>query len=241
MRKLGATLTAIVLCLLFASQALATHPRPQGATPITASVVPAYKQCTVPNRTHGTPLAFPSCNPPQQTSSWLTVGTPEANISRANMIGRQRFDTIAGAPGPPEDSDIFTSIRITDVRCRAGTSASVCTGFNGGELPDYSGELQSTVVVRIIDHYNGSGLNEAATVVDIPFPTNAQCVANADVTVGASCSVATTFNAIVPGAIKDTQRSVWEMGQVQIFDGGSDGNASTADNTLFAVQGVFVP
>jgi hypothetical protein len=34
---------------------------------------------------------------------------------------------------------------------------------------------------------------------------------------------------------------VWEVGQVQVFDGGSDGVVSTAPNTLFATQGVFVP
>ena len=98
------------------------------------------------------------------------------------------------------------------------------------------------MISRITDHYNGSGLNEAATVVDIPFPVNASCGNTADIAIGGTCSVATSFNAIVPGAIKDTQRTVWAMGQVQVSDGGQDGNASTAgDNTLFAVDGVFVP
>ena len=32
-----------------------------------------------------------------------------------------------------------------------------------------------------------------------------------------------------------------EMAQVQVFDGGADGLASTSPNTLFAMQGVFVP
>jgi hypothetical protein len=31
------------------------------------------------------------------------------------------------------------------------------------------------------------------------------------------------------------------MGQVKVFDGGSDGVASTAGNTLYLDQGIFVP
>jgi hypothetical protein len=42
--------------------------------------------------------------------------------------------------------------------------------------------------------------------------------------------------------ITEGKRAVWELGQVRVFDGGADSDASTAaDNTLFAVQGVFVP
>ena len=35
-----------------------THARPKAATPATASLVPAYEQCTAPDRMHGPPLAF---------------------------------------------------------------------------------------------------------------------------------------------------------------------------------------
>ena len=38
------------------------------------------------------------------------------------------------------------------------------------------------------------------------------------------------------------KRAIWQLGQVQVFDGGPDGTAATpSGNTLFAVQGVFVP
>jgi hypothetical protein len=49
------------------------------------------------------------------------------------------------------------------------------------------------------------------------------------------------MNAFVPGSIKDGKRQIWEFQQVTLSDGGSDGVAGTAPNTLFAVQGVFVP
>jgi hypothetical protein len=45
-----------------------SYVRPRGATPFRVPLVPAYSQCTNPNRQHGAPLAFGSCNPPQQAS-----------------------------------------------------------------------------------------------------------------------------------------------------------------------------
>ena len=42
-------------------------------------------------------------------------------------------------------------------------------------------------------------------------------------------------------AITDGKRAIWALNQVQVFDGGPDGLASTTPNAVFAVQGVFVP
>jgi hypothetical protein len=36
-------------------------------------------------------------------------------------------------------------------------------------------------------------------------------------------------------------RAIWELGRLEVYDGGPDGQASTSPNDLFAVQGVFVP
>ena len=56
----------------------ARYPRPKGATPLRVSLVPAFTECTAPNRTHAAPLSFSSCHPPTQTSTAATVGTPDA-------------------------------------------------------------------------------------------------------------------------------------------------------------------
>jgi hypothetical protein len=41
---------------------------------------------------------------------------------------------------------------------------------------------------------------------------------------------------------RESMSSIWELGPLRVLDGGADGLASTpGDNTLFAVQGVFVP
>ena len=114
-RLFALTATAVVM-LLVASVASATHPRPKGATPISVSVVPAYNACAAPNRTHGPPLAFPSCNPPVQSSNSLTVGSPDANGAAANGVANIRIAVLVGTPGAPDDSDVKLSANSTDIR-----------------------------------------------------------------------------------------------------------------------------
>jgi hypothetical protein len=225
------------LGLLASSQlASATHVRPKGATPLYASLVPAYKACTAPNRVHAAPLSFNSCNPPVQSSNFLTVGTPDANGAGANSIG---FVKLVVKTATPEDILITSS--ISDVRCKAGTAASVCTSTNAADGPDYSGGLKGTAQVRISDHYNGPGLNEAATVQDIDFPFTASCASTADTSTGGLCTATTSANAVNPGSVQNTQREVVEFGQIALNDGGVNGVAGAPDATQFEVQGIFIP
>lgn len=104
--------------MVVASVASATHPRPKGATPLRVSIVPAFAQCTAPNRTHGPPLAFPSCNPPVQSSTAITVGSPDANGAAANSEGNVKLEVLVGVPGPPDDSDVIITSSLTDVPAR---------------------------------------------------------------------------------------------------------------------------
>jgi hypothetical protein len=53
--------------------------------------------------------------------------------------------------------------------------------------------------------------------------------------------VSATADGVAPGSVLEGKRSVWALEQVRLLDGGADGLAATADNTLFEVQGVFVP
>jgi hypothetical protein len=59
--------------------------------------------------------------------------------------------------------------------------------------------------------------------------------------VGASCSIVTAVNALFPGSVREGDRAIWELGAVEVFDGGPDSVGSTPGNTLFARQGVFTP
>ena len=199
------------------------YPRPRGATPLRVSLVPAYLACAAPNRTHGAPLAFNSCKPPAQASGQLTTGTPDANGAGANFVGSALYTVIIGPP-----ADVRVRVNITDVRLKAG-------------LGDYTGELQLDSSMQVTDKLNGTSGTEPATGQSTNFPITVPCATTASTSVGSTCSVNTTFNAVTPGAIVASQRAIWQVGQVKVFDGGPDGVASTAPNTLFADEGIFTP
>ena len=56
------------------------------------------------------------------------------------------------------------------------------------------------------------------------------------------CEITTTLDTLIPGALAEGRRAIWALDQVKVYDGGPDEDAdTTADNSLFAVQGVFVP
>lgn len=226
------------LGLMAVSQvASGSHVRPKGATPLRASLVPSYKVCSAPNTTHGAPLAFPSCNPPVQSSNFLTMGTPDANGAGAQSIGFILLNVISTIP-----EDVKIDSTITDVRCLPATSATVCNSANAADGPDYSGGTQGNSMIRITDHNNTAvGGNTTATVTDIPFPVNGTCVNTASTAIGGQCDTHTTANAVVPGSVPNGQRGVVEIQQLQVKDGGASGTAGAADATLFEVQGIFIP
>jgi acyl-homoserine lactone acylase PvdQ len=200
------------------------YPRPKGATPFTVPLVPAYRSCTAPNRTHGAPLAFGSCSAPALRSDYLTFGTPDANHQPANSIGSVTMRVQAGNP-----ADVLVNASLTDVR-------------NKSDLGDYAGELRANTTVRITDTNNGGASgSDPATVQDIPLGATMSCVATTGTTIGGACSVATSLDALVPGTVTDGNRSNWQLGEVTVSDGGSDGLASTSPNTTLARQGIFVP
>jgi len=212
----------------------ATHPRPTGATPMRVSLVPAYNQCTAPNRTHGPPLAFGSCNPAVPSSSFVTVGT--------QSVGSIRIDVLVGAPGPPDDTDILIKPSISDVRCKGATTSCGSANTTGG--PDYTGQLQGNASIRLTDHHNATsagGGTDPATVIDIPFPISMSCTSTPDTSIGSLCKEpSATCLGCFPQY--EGKRTLAEITQLKVYDGGPDGIVTTNDgSTLVAVQGVFVP
>jgi TolB protein len=205
-----------------------SYSRPKGASPLRASLVPAFDECAAPNRTHGAPLAFGSCAPPAQSSPNLTVGTPDSNGDAAASSGSVAY-TVAGG-------DVQVKIDVSDVRCRT-TDVATCAG---GALSDYTGELESTHAIRVTDRLSGRFGTEAATLDRFQFPIRIPCGETASSS-GATCSISTTFDTVLPGAIIAGRRAIWELGQVQVRDGGQDGSAATDDYATFMVQGLFIP
>jgi hypothetical protein len=213
------------------------YARPKGATPTRASLVPAYSACTSPNREHGPPLVFGSCSPPVRSSSTLTVGSPDANGAAANSISSVRAIVVAGnASTTADEADVRLIVDVTDVR-------------NHPALTDYTGRVMASVNLRVTDNQNASEQPEPGTVQSFPFEFALPCVATADTAKGSDCNLTSTADALIPGAVTESKRSTWEMGQVIVKDAGPNGTGLAAcpptcgdgDETTFLRQGVFVP
>ncbi len=212
-------------------------PRPRGATPLSASLVPAYKKCTSSNRTHGAPLASASCAPPAQGSSVLTMGTPDANGFAANGSGSVLLQVLAGNPSNPiDDADVLLTVSMTDVRNRpSGT--------------DYTGKVLLRASLQITDRNNAAENPETGTVQVIPLQLPVSCTPTASTSVGSTCSLRSTIDAAIPGTIVENQRSIWELGQIEIYDAGPNGTGYVScpptcgdgDEAAFMRQGVFAP
>jgi hypothetical protein len=132
-----------------------------------------------------------------------------------------------------DEADVKLDVRITDVR-------------NKNDLLDYTDQLLTAFTVRITDKSNQQGggpFDQPATVQDLPFSFPVPCSATPDTSIGSTCSVNTTADAVTGDAstASERKRAIWELGAIQLYDGGPDGSPSTPDNTLFARQGIFVP
>ena len=228
--------------LLLTAPVQATHPRPKGATPLRVALVPAYAQCTAPNRTHGPPLAFPSCTPPAQTSAQAAVGTPDAFGGATDSVSYLRLTEWRSIPGGPTEGDILINIALNDVRCVP--TGSRCGSVNDPGPADYSGEMQFSFTFRLTDHFNQpwSEPSVAATVQDFTIEHSWACVQSGSTSTGSTCNLNTSLNTVMPGSVVAIRRQLWELQAVRIFDGGTDGDGDTAaDNEVFMRPGIFVP
>ena len=208
-----------------------SYPRPKGATPFYGSLTTAYEPCTAPDRTHGPPLAHPSCSSPQMTSDYLTVGTGDSNAKPARNEGYLRLGVVPGILATPADeADVTLQFFSDDIFTKA--------------IDDYTGELRAKVRLQITDKDNtpNPGGPGGATTTEIPLELTVGCTAVADPLEGSSCTANTSADALAPGTVKEGRRSIWALGRVEVYDGGADGDAQTpAGDTLFATQGIFVP
>jgi hypothetical protein len=204
--------------------------RPKGATPVRVSLTPAFVPCATPDRRHSGALGYGSCNAVTPGSGRLTLGAPDANGQAANALGSIVYGVRVGDPATQaSEADVTVTVSLIDVR-RQGT------------LADYTGELSVQQMVQITDRFNGPSQLEPATVQASLFRFGAPCAATDSISVGGICSLQSTFNAIVPGAVVEGKRASWELGQIEVFDGGADEQAATTnDNTVFERQGLFVP
>ncbi len=197
------------------------YPRPVGAPSIRVSLVPAYAQCVAPNREHGPPLAFDSCSPPRPPSEfpYMTVGTPDANGAGANMTGWARLQAVLGDPATSaNEADLDVSLQVTDVRCRADLpDEPPCTNPNAKAGTDYGGGIEVRLGLLVTDRYNlpapaANGPGTGATTMSF----FGDCAVTTNTSIGASCSIDTSANAITPGAVIEGRRSIMEVSQIEV-------------------------
>ena len=131
-------------------------------------------------------------------------------------------------PDNGDQADVQITGSITDVR-------------NQSDLSDYTGELRTVISLRITDRGSGPASDQPATAEDTVFGFNLNCSATTGPE-GGACNVATTADAVTSDFVREGKRTIWELGKVNVYDGGADSDADTAgDNTLFAEQGLFAP
>src|SRR5436189_467644 len=107
---------------------------------------------------------------------------------------------------------------LSDVRCRVVRSWCGSSNTFGGA--DYTGELMSKVPLRITDRMNRDAGTTPATVGDISVLANVSCSQTADASLGSTCALDTSVNAIIPGAVVTGERAIWETGQIEVLDAG---------------------
>ncbi len=209
------------------------YPRPKAATPMYIPLVPSYQVCSSPNRVHPAPLSYSSCNPPTQETPRLQVGTFDANATSPNSVSTVRFTSVLGNPGTPADeADVAILADINDVFNKPPNTAP---------LTDYTGQLGVRVGLQLTDRSNGSVPQDPGTVTEFLAGFTVPCVATPGTPPGGSCMLSTTADTLVPGMVKEGARTMWQLGQIYVTDGGADGQALTEPNATFMRQGIFVP
>ena len=185
----------------------ASHPRTRGpreprrprsrSCPPTSDAKPASPTASTARRrwaaVPATPRAARPCRPPTIS----TVGTPDSNSLFVSAMGSASFISLVGDPGTPADeADVRLQVSITDIRRKS-------------DLSDYAGELQANASARITDKYNGSVPSDPGVVQELSFPFPVPCVTTSSPNSGSTCSVTTTADTLVPGAIREGARAIW--------------------------------
>ena len=178
------------------------------------------RQCGAPNRTHGPPLSSPSCNPPVQSSDHLTVGTADSNGQPTSLKSSLQLETLTGNPSTPADE---ADVAITSVpgrtlprgdRAVRRRRALRLHGPAAGPLP---GPLdRPPEPARTCHHHPGPDAGRADRVRRHAFVPGRLGLHGCH-----------DPRRIVPGAVPEGKRSNWQLDQVMVFDGGSDGDPAT--------------
>jgi hypothetical protein len=101
--------------------------------------------------------------------------------------------------------------------------------------------------VRITHLLNGA--LPAGTMQSFSIRAPLTCATTPDPDAGSTCAVATTMDSLIPGAIAEGARSIWQLADINVYDPGPNGSGyancpptcGNGDEAVFMRQGVFVP
>ena len=190
------------------------YARPKGATPPYAPLSPPTSRA--PRRPDARPAAgLGSCNPPQQVSDQLTVGTPDAN-GAVELAGSVRYRVLP--------DDVQFAVSMTDVRKR---STSPTTPASWWPTRPCGSPTATT----------GRG---AGHRLDTSFPVTVPCAATAGHLDRLGLRPLITANSLLPGAVTSGDRAIWELGQVTSTTAAPTASRRRAEHAVRA-QGIFAP
>ena len=157
-------------------------------------------QCAAPNRTHGAPLAY----------GVVRLAHPVVGLSDGGHARRERqgggLHRLRARPRDPGRLRRRPPTRPTSpCRFRSPTCAGARTS------PTTRASSRPNTALRITDKDNG-GVNPGATVTDTPYTATIPCQATSLSTIGSTCSLSTTADALVAGTVKENRRTIWELG-----------------------------
>ena len=173
----------------------------------------AFRPCASShfNRTHGPPLAHPSCNPPVPESPNLAISVGETQL---RSVGSLRARVLAGAPGAPDDTDVQLTFSLTNV-------------MKASDHSEYSGELQVRVPSRVTDKEGAVSSTTQTFAVSWAVP----CAPTADPQIASACTSNTTLDAVLPGAAAEGTRAVWALDAVRSTTAGRTGTPRPSRTT----------
>jgi hypothetical protein len=206
-----------------------TYETPKLAAPIHASLVPVFRQCgTGANPTdgqHSPPLGTAACLPPQaqgvahfgpqgKGTAWVSVIYGDTNALNGDQADATlRFD-------------------LSDIQTAGGAD------YN----PNPSGSDGTLVTrLRFTDRANGPSGTNAGTATDLDFPVPFNCTPTSDPSLGSTCALDTSADAVNPGAIKENNATVLQVFRMRLNDSGPNGVRGDSDDRLFATEGIYIP
>ena len=112
---------------------------------------------------------------------------------------------------------------------------------NNPSLTDYTGGLRVSSNLQITDQLNSAETPDPGTVQSFKYTFDVPCTTTGSTSIGSTCSVNTTANALAAGTVVAGARTIWALGQIEVKDPGPNGTFGDSDDGTFARQGVYVP